>query len=68
VVFRKPRLHQPRDAGQPLAAAARFVAGEIVEPGAGMGVDDAKGGRLVLQIGEMRTSTMCLMTSAKPPA
>ena len=48
--FRKSRLHHPRDAGQPFAAAARFVAGEIVDAGAGMGVDDAKGGRLFLQI------------------
>ena len=37
---------------EPFAAAARFVAFEIVEAGAGMGVDDAEGGRLLLQIGQ----------------
>ena len=50
--FRKSRLHQPGDAGQPFAAAARFIAGEIVDPGAGMGVDDAERRRLFLQIGQ----------------
>jgi hypothetical protein len=51
-VFRKPRLQHPCNAGQPFAAAARLFAGEIVAPGAGMGVDDAKRGLLFLQIGQ----------------
>src|SRR6266404_2489737 len=50
--FRKSRLHHPGDAGEPFAAAERFIAGEIVDPRAGMGVDDAKRSLLVLQIGE----------------
>ncbi|MFK4584244.1 hypothetical protein ABIF83_007721 [Bradyrhizobium ottawaense] len=51
-LVRQACLHQPRDAGQPFAAPARLVAVEIVEAGAGMGVDDAERPRLVLQIGD----------------
>ena len=45
-------MHQPRDSGQPFAAARRLLAAEIVNACAGMGVDDAKRRRLLLQIGQ----------------
>ena len=51
-LVREARLHQPRDPRQPLAAAARLVAVEIIEAGTRMGVDDAEGGRLVLQVSQ----------------
>ncbi len=44
------RGHQPRNAVAPFAAALRFRTGEVVEPGAGMGVDDAEGRRFLAQI------------------
>src|SRR5207253_6733787 len=50
--LRKPPLHDARNAGAPLAAAARLIAGQIVAAGAGMAVDDAKRRRLVLQMRE----------------
>ncbi len=34
----------------PFAAARGFRAGEVVEAGAGMGVDDAESGRLAAQV------------------
>src|SRR5690348_12270710 len=46
----KPRLQDPRYAGEPLAAAPRFLAFEIVEAGAGMGVDDTERSRLLLKM------------------
>jgi hypothetical protein len=48
--FRESRLQNPRDPGEPLAAAARLVACEIVEAGTCMGVDHAEGGGLLLQM------------------
>ena len=40
------------NARAPFAAAARFGAGEIVDTGAGMGVDDAESRRLGAQVHE----------------
>src|SRR5205085_1103228 len=48
--FRETRLHDARDSRPPFAAALRLLAGEVIAAAAGMAVDDAKGGRLLLQI------------------
>src|SRR4030095_1288638 len=49
-LVREARLHHPRNPALPFAAALGLLAGEIVAARARMGVDDAKGGRLLLQI------------------
>ncbi len=51
-LLRETRLHDACNPGQPFAAAPGFIAREIVAAGAGMAVDDAKRGRLVVQVGE----------------
>ena len=47
---RQRRGREPLDAVVPFAAAARLRTGQVVEAGAGMGVDHAERRRLVAQI------------------
>ena len=50
--FRKPRLHDAGNSGEPFSATVGFLRFQTIEPRTRMGVDDAEGRRLLLQVDE----------------